>query len=209
MKQFREHAVSPVVGVMLMLVVTIIIAAVVSGFAGGLVKTQTKTPQATISATYSLMTGLTITHAGGDTLSTSNLLITTRDGPTFGTGLESRTINAVNLTTITNAAGTPVAFWSPNTQNIDGYNVTAFTAGDTWYINTTYCDPRLLQPTITGSAAGEYSLSNGEWTTNNPTDPAWALLIANPSNIGKQFYITVADKSTGAIIAQTPVTISA
>lgn len=32
----KEDAVSPVVGVMLMLVVTIIIAAVVSGFAGGL-----------------------------------------------------------------------------------------------------------------------------------------------------------------------------
>jgi FlaG/FlaF family flagellin (archaellin) len=37
MKQFSESAVSPVVGVMLMLVVTIIIAAVVSGFAGGLI----------------------------------------------------------------------------------------------------------------------------------------------------------------------------
>ena len=36
MKQYKENAVSPVVGVMLMLVVTIIIAAVVSGFAGGL-----------------------------------------------------------------------------------------------------------------------------------------------------------------------------
>ena len=33
MKQYKENAVSPVVGVMLMLVVTIIIAAVVSGFA--------------------------------------------------------------------------------------------------------------------------------------------------------------------------------
>ena len=32
----NEGAVSPVVGVMLMLIVTIIIAAVVSGFAGGL-----------------------------------------------------------------------------------------------------------------------------------------------------------------------------
>ncbi len=36
MKPSRENAVSPVVGVMLMLVVTIIIAAVVSGFAGGM-----------------------------------------------------------------------------------------------------------------------------------------------------------------------------
>jgi len=45
-----DSAVSPVVGVMLMLVVTIIIAAVVSAFAGGLGGSQTKTPQATIVA---------------------------------------------------------------------------------------------------------------------------------------------------------------
>ncbi len=46
MKQQNERAVSPVVGVMLMLIVVIIIAAVVSGFAGGLVggKNQ-KVPQ--------------------------------------------------------------------------------------------------------------------------------------------------------------------
>jgi archaeal type IV pilus assembly protein PilA len=46
----QDSAVSPVVGVMLMLVVTIIIAAVVSAFAGGLGGSQTKTPQATIVA---------------------------------------------------------------------------------------------------------------------------------------------------------------
>jgi len=46
----HDSAVSPVVGVMLMLVVTIIIAAVVSAFAGGLGGSQTKTPQATIVA---------------------------------------------------------------------------------------------------------------------------------------------------------------
>jgi archaeal type IV pilus assembly protein PilA len=39
-----EDGVSPVVGVMLMLVVTIIIAAVVSGFAGGLINGQSKSP---------------------------------------------------------------------------------------------------------------------------------------------------------------------
>ncbi|WFN37334.1 type IV pilin N-terminal domain-containing protein [Methanomicrobium antiquum] len=42
----QTEAVSPVVGVMLMLVVTIIIAAVVSGFAGGLVSGQEKAPVA-------------------------------------------------------------------------------------------------------------------------------------------------------------------
>ncbi|WP_342772134.1 type IV pilin N-terminal domain-containing protein [Methanoculleus sp. UBA374] len=42
----RDDAVSPVIGVMLMLVVTIIIAAVVSGFAGGLVTSQEPAPSA-------------------------------------------------------------------------------------------------------------------------------------------------------------------
>jgi hypothetical protein len=44
----QESAVSPVVGVMLMLVVTIIIAAVVSAFAGGLNSDQSMTPQASL-----------------------------------------------------------------------------------------------------------------------------------------------------------------
>ncbi|MDD5142785.1 type IV pilin [Methanoregula sp.] len=44
-----EDAVSPVVGVMLMLVVTVIIAAVVSGFAGGLVDGKEKAPTITMN----------------------------------------------------------------------------------------------------------------------------------------------------------------
>ncbi|MDV0441074.1 hypothetical protein McpAg1_02530 [Methanocorpusculaceae archaeon Ag1] len=47
----KDDAVSPVVGVMLMLVVTIIIAAVVSQFAGGLITTQKATPSASIKTT--------------------------------------------------------------------------------------------------------------------------------------------------------------
>ena len=47
----QEMAVSPVVGVMLMLVVTIIIAAVVSAYAGGMNSDKGKTPVATIVAT--------------------------------------------------------------------------------------------------------------------------------------------------------------
>ena len=61
-------AVSPVVGVMLMLVVTIIIAAVVSAFSGGLSSSQAKVPQATIQASYSQSGGMTIYHNGGDAL---------------------------------------------------------------------------------------------------------------------------------------------
>lgn len=48
--KIRENAVSPVIGVLLMLVVTIIIAAVVSGFVGGIVTTDSKAPQMSMDA---------------------------------------------------------------------------------------------------------------------------------------------------------------
>ena len=47
----KDNAVSPVVGVMLMLVVTIIIAAVVSVFAGGLMTNQQAAPSLTMDIT--------------------------------------------------------------------------------------------------------------------------------------------------------------
>ncbi len=47
----NTEAVSPVVGVMLMLVVTIIIAAVVSAFAGGMVSNEQKAPTGTFECT--------------------------------------------------------------------------------------------------------------------------------------------------------------
>lgn len=50
MNQMKNDAVSPVIGVLLMLVVTIIIAAIVSSFAGGMASDQSKAPQAAISA---------------------------------------------------------------------------------------------------------------------------------------------------------------
>ena len=102
----RDSAVSPVVGVMLMLVVTIIIAAVVAAFAGGLVTNTEKAPTAvldvkilsaanvggTMSHTYA--PDFTIDHLSGDPISTSDIrlefrwsnstgynFLTTYDGP--------------------------------------------------------------------------------------------------------------------------------
>ena len=65
--QFIENkeAVSPVVGVMLMLVVTLIIAGVVSAFGGGLVSTTAPTPQASISCSLTFDDSLKIQHNGG------------------------------------------------------------------------------------------------------------------------------------------------
>lgn len=84
-----DSAVSPVIGVLLMLVVTIIIAAIVSGFAGGLVGDQKKTPQATLDVKIngpatnmeqgmSVMNySMTFEHNGGDPLNTKDLAIIT------------------------------------------------------------------------------------------------------------------------------------
>jgi len=74
----RDDAVSPIVGVMLMLVVTIIIAAIVSSFAGGLGDSSTQAPVATLAV--KMFAGpndrnVTIEHLGGDALATKDLQI--------------------------------------------------------------------------------------------------------------------------------------
>jgi len=85
-RKWNEQAVSPVVGVMLMLVVTIIIAAVVSAFAGGLATGKEKAPQATLEThiTFgdSMMTGtagpvFTMKHLGGDPINTKDVKLVT------------------------------------------------------------------------------------------------------------------------------------
>ncbi len=74
------EAVSPVIGVMLMLVVTIIVAAAVSAFAGGFADDQKETPVAQIDVQLKA-TGsypkLVFTHLGGDPLKTGDLKIIT------------------------------------------------------------------------------------------------------------------------------------
>jgi FlaG/FlaF family flagellin (archaellin) len=79
----KEDAVSPVVGVMLMLVVTIIIAAVVSGFAGGLASGKEKAPQVSLETHIQLNGGMMggtqmiIKHLGGDPINTKNVKLVT------------------------------------------------------------------------------------------------------------------------------------
>lgn len=70
-------AVSPVVGVMLMLVVTIIIAAVVSAFAGGLGQSSPKTPQISIGAEAHDGKDIIIDFNGGDQVSGSAIIVKT------------------------------------------------------------------------------------------------------------------------------------
>jgi flagellin-like protein len=74
---FNDNAVSPVVGVMLMLVVTIIIAAVVSGFAGGLSQSTSKAPQLSVGAEAHNDQYILIDFKGGDTISGGAIMMRT------------------------------------------------------------------------------------------------------------------------------------
>lgn len=75
----KEDAVSPVVGVMLLLSLTIIIAAVLAAFAAGTADERTKTPSADIAASFSGSGDnlvLMLEHTGGDYLFPADVKIT-------------------------------------------------------------------------------------------------------------------------------------
>lgn len=65
----NDEAVSPVIGVILMVAITVILAAVIAAFVFGM-GTPTKAPQAslTISSTSTVTGNITVTHRGGDSL---------------------------------------------------------------------------------------------------------------------------------------------
>jgi hypothetical protein len=73
----NEIAVSPVVGVMLMLVVTIIIAAVVSAFSGGLSQGTSKAPQISLGAEVHNASYIILDFKGGDTVSGGAITVKT------------------------------------------------------------------------------------------------------------------------------------
>jgi archaeal type IV pilus assembly protein PilA len=221
-RKYNDNAVSPVVGVMLMLVVTIIIAAIVSGVAGGMVSGQKKVPQATIQATFSQTSGMAITHQGGDPLATANILFTVSANPEFGQGLGSVTTQVLNKSIIIDASGNQLMNTTDGTSN-----VSAFRAGDTLYINTANLDPQFFQPVICPCDGSSYSGTHGNssyactgsnniyavywtgngWNYDGKKSAFWNLDFVNPNNAGKSFSLTVADKA-GNLISRTDVTIA-
>ncbi|MDS0278421.1 type IV pilin N-terminal domain-containing protein [Halomicroarcula sp. S1AR25-4] len=87
-----DDAVSPVIGVVLMVAITVILAAVIGSFVIGLGSTTNATPQASFTFDYDTgATQVTITHDGGDTLSKANLKVTdsTNDDLSISAGAPS------------------------------------------------------------------------------------------------------------------------
>ena len=75
----RDDAVSPVIGVMLMLSITIILAAVLMAFAGSMADTKPSTPSVDLSAEF-VKSGenivLRLSHNGGDALNPKDIRVT-------------------------------------------------------------------------------------------------------------------------------------
>ena len=132
-KTASESAVSPVVGVMLMLVVTIIIAAIVSAFAGSTAQTNNKAPQATIQGIVYLNGSganlVKLTHAGGDELVTAKTQILIKKGEDWGPYVATLTGSpVVSNAKIHDTAG---KFWINATDG--GIDVPVWSPGETMF----------------------------------------------------------------------------
>lgn len=129
----KESAVSPVIGVMLMLVVTIIIAAVVSAFAGGLSTGSKTAPVASFECHISN------TGSWGDSMFDLAVLSTDKAIPTKDLKL---------VTTWTNASGYPV---------VTTINGAAMPVNNTHYGTNAYNSPLGFGPGVNRTnVAGSY-----------------------------------------------------
>jgi len=193
--QEKECAVSPVVGVMLMLVVTIIIAAVVAGFSGGMAGSTSKSPQVSIKADYSQSEGMTIHHMGGDVINTLN--------------------TKVYVAPTNDFAGYDQLRWAVNTSEL----MVSKTSGDRpWYDSTISANDnaRTFQP-------GEVAVVNVNnlsevqpqtYQTDYPDDSGFGATTGDSRYygfrstdvIGQRFILSLVD-SAGRTIAQTEVQI--
>ena len=212
--KLSNEAVSPVVGVMLMLVITIIIAAVVSGFAGSMTSSIHVTPQATISAEYSQANGMMITHAGGDSLPLYQIKFATMPGEIMGADYESF-LYEIGREGINYSAGSGVSTAIMN--NATGYYYkSAFMPGDVLTISQDMCKDRPLTEAeweelshaSSGSPYTNYGVVNTNaalfWGANNKAklDYFSAYQFMAPENIGKYFYLIVSDDAGNTISKQ-------
>ena len=95
-----DSAVSPVIGVLLMLTLTLIIAAIVSSYAGGLMEIETKVPSITMQVSFHQHSGLELRDMGGDPFPTSAVTALIRPSENMGENAP-RQISPVNKSFIT------------------------------------------------------------------------------------------------------------
>lgn len=203
-----NDAVSPVVGVMLMLVVTIIIAALVSAFAGGLATTTEATPQLAIQATYSQSGGMTIAHAGGDAISLVDTKFMTTPSDLFGgdAAMFAWAIDPVLL----ESKGKPIVETDATGNSTGSYITSSFIGGDILTIDVDNCRDWSDDADWEKPNPGVNANAQVLWTGGSDKNEYFAAYaFSNPDNIGKYFYLDLIDADTGNTITRTKVTITA
>jgi len=126
-----DRAVSPVIGVILMVAITVILAAVIGTFVLGLGdQVQSTTPQASFGFdTADSKEEVTVTHESGDTIDSNNLNLTVTANFTYETGVDNVTSASWNTmgTTGDVSAGTSETIrygdWDAEDGNFGGETV--------------------------------------------------------------------------------------
>lgn len=165
-----DNAISPVVGVMLMLVVTIIIAAVVSAFAGGMADSQDMTPQLNIQAEYSQLDGMKIYHNGGDTLTIGEFKIFLTPSKNLYSIESDAYVTEIDQKLISNGQ---LVMWYDEK---GGRAVPRFAAGDLAIINASNCATEKLTPSLM-------------WYPDEPYIPVGNYGINTTEAVGATFFL--------------------
>jgi flagellin-like protein len=114
-----DDAVSPVIGVILMVAITVILAAVIGTFVLGIGSGQNTTPQASFEIIFDDSNGGTVTHSGGDTFTSENtesLEVTPAanvDGMNFDVSSDVSTGDSVDLQSVTSGDVIRVIWTAP------------------------------------------------------------------------------------------------
>ena len=102
-----DSAVSPVIGVILMVAITVILAAVIGSFVlnlGG--SLQNTAPQASFGFDYNETSGVDVTHQSGDTIDEARLNVTSSVGiDQIGGGWPEETVGAGDTATYNKSGG--------------------------------------------------------------------------------------------------------
>jgi len=188
----NDSAVSPVIGVMLMIVVTIIIAAIVSAFAGDLSGGQSTAPVASIQCSIVKSdagnTTLTMTHLSGDPINTADTRIIVSYKDANGNPKQARTSGS--SVSIVNSEGNTVTVTVP-------------------YL----ADPRegslTVADSLTNISYGNYVWNAGQVITTGNAAGFSAILGVAPSDvsIGDSFNIKLVDTNSQKTIFEKDVSV--
>jgi len=164
-----DDAVSPVIGVILMVAITVILAAVIATFVLGLGGNTQETPQASFTFDYTSYDdweggNLTITHDGGATITANELILR---GQGFNSTVDgSLPFVAGDIVTESNTKWSDAADNPTTTANGDKGGESAVVSGDymTAWVNNDY-DLRLVYEASEGDNSATLAESTGPETS--------------------------------------------